>query len=454
MNTDARLTPQAVPRVETRYRRMVTDFPVPESLPVLEQLGRWELRAMGGQPPVVWDRAEGFQVYDAWGNQWMDWSSGVVLASAGHGRDEIIEAVCEQARRHLLATYSFPSAIRAKMCERLATLMPEPLKKAFVLTTGSEAVEFVVKLGRIHGQQVGGRNKNVVVSFEKAFHGRTLGAQLTGGIPALKEWAGPSDAGFLQVPFPDGYWTEDTSFEVFTNALAEAGVAPSSVCAVIMETYVGGTAAFAPVEYVRTLQQWCRGHRALLVLDEVQAGFGRTGRLWGFEHYGIVPDLTTLGKGLSSSLPLAAVVGRPELMDLPVPGTASSTHSGNPVCCAAGLANIDLILNERLPENSARVGAVLHDGLRKIQAKHRQAGFLAGKGLVAGLACVKPEHRLPDPVLASAIQRRAVEKGLLMFNPVGPQGCTLKICPPLVITEDAVAEGCAVLGECFDEILG
>ena len=141
-------------------------------------------------------------------------------------------------------------------------------------------------------------------------------------------------------------------------------------------------------------------------------------------------------------------------MDLPVPGTASSTHSGNPVCCAAGLANINLIVDERLAENSARVGVVLHDGLRRIQARFPQAAFLAGKGLVAGLACVTPGHRLPNPGLARAVQRRAVEKGLLLFNPVGPQGCTLKICPPLVITEEAVLEGCQVLGECFAESLG
>ena len=159
MNADQLFTPREVPRVESGYRRIVTDFPVPESLPILEQLSRWELRAMGGQPPVVWDRAEGFQVYDAWGNMWMDWSSGVVLASAGHGRDEIIEAICAQARRHLLATYAFPSAIRAQLCERLASLMPEPLKKVFVLTTGSEAVEFVVKVGAPTGSRWAGATR-------------------------------------------------------------------------------------------------------------------------------------------------------------------------------------------------------------------------------------------------------------------------------------------------------
>lgn len=244
--------PRAVPRVESRYRRIVTDFPVPESIPVLETLEKYELRAMGGQPPVVWDRAEGFQVYDRWGNMWLDWSSGVLITNAGHGRQEIVEAIKRQADAHLLANYAFPSELRAELCRRHVELAPEPLKKIFLLTTGSEAVEFAIKVARTHGQKVGGRNKRVIVSFEKAFHGRTLGSQLAGGIPALKEWIGAPDATFVQVPFPDGYWTEDTSFELFEKTLGEHGVAASGVCGVIMETYQGGTAAFAPPEYVKT----------------------------------------------------------------------------------------------------------------------------------------------------------------------------------------------------------
>lgn len=453
MTDDASMTPRPVPRVETAFRRIVTDFPAPESLPLLQKLAQYELRAMAGQPPVVWDRAEGFQVYDAWGNKWLDWSSGVLITNAGHGRKEIADAIVRQAQHGLLTNYCFPSAIRAELAERLVSLMPEPLKKIFILTTGSETVEFAIKVARTHGQKAGGRTKNVIVSFEKAFHGRTLGAQQAGGIPVLKEWIGNLDPGFVQVPFPDGYWTGDTSFELFQRTLAEHGVAPSQVCGVIMETYQGGTAAFAPVEYIRTLRQWCDGHQAVLVFDEVQAGFGRTGKLWGFEHYGVLPDLTTWGKGISSSLPIAAVVGRPDLMDLHPPGSASSTHTGNPVCCAAALANVDLILNEDLAGNAERAGAVLHDGLAAIQRRFRQAGYLAGKGLVAGLACVVPGQARPDGPLAHDVVWRCVEKGLLMFSPVGPQGCTIKIAPPLTITQEAVREGCQVLEESFAEIL-
>jgi 4-aminobutyrate aminotransferase-like enzyme len=440
--------------VDSRFRRIVTDFPVPESIPVLDALDRYELRAMGGQPPVVWDRAEGFQVYDRWGNMWLDWSSGVLITNAGHGRREIVEAIKRQADAHLLANYAFPSQLRADLCRRLAELTPEPLKKIFVLTTGSEAVEFAIKVARTHGQMVGGRNKRVIVSFEKAFHGRTLGSQLAGGIPALKEWIGAPDATFVQVPFPDGYWTTDTSFELFEQTLGEHGVAASDVCGVIMETYQGGTAAFAPVEYARTLREWCTAQRAVLVFDEVQAGFGRTGKMWGFEHYGVVPDLTTWGKGISSSLPLAAVAGRADLMDLHPQGSASSTHSGSPLCCAAAIANIELIVNEKLPEIAALRGVLLHERLAAIQARHAELGGLAGKGMVAGVACVHPgKGHAPDGELARRVVLRSVEKGLLMFNPVGPMGCTIKICPPLTITEEAIEDGCHVLEESLREVL-
>src|SRR5262249_58851407 len=157
---------------------------------------------------------------------------------------------------------------------------------------------------------------------------------------------------------------------------------------VILETYQGGSAAFAPQEYMRELKEWCTGHKALLVCDEVQAGFGRTGTMWGFEHYGIVPDLACFGKGITSSLPLSAVAGRPDVMDLHPKGSMTSTHTGNPVCCAAALANIDVMVKEDLAGNARRVGEVLHGGLRKLRAEFPQIAVVMGKGLVAGLPMI------------------------------------------------------------------
>lgn len=446
------ITPKRVPRVETKFRKIVTEFPVPQSVPILTKLHNYEPLAMRGQPPVVWDHAEGFQVYDAWGNQWIDWSSGVLITNAGHGRQEIIDAVTKQASSKLLTNYCFPSEIRMRTVETIAGLLPEPLKKVFLLTTGSETAECAVKLCRTHGIQYGGRSKNVIVSFEKSFHGRTLGSQQAGGIPSLKEWIVNLDPGFVQVPFPDGYRTKDNTFEGFLNALKEQNVRPEDVAGVMLETYQGGSAAFAPPEYMQAMRKWCTENGALLVCDEVQAGFGRTGTMWGFEHYGIVPDLALFGKGISSSLPISAVAGRPDIMDLHPAGSMTSTHTGNPVCCAAALASIELVVKEKLAENARKVGAVLHERLHQLKAKFPEIGAVDGKGLVAGVACVKPGTKEPDGDLAWAIIEYCIESGVLMFSPVGFGGGTVKISPPLVITEEAVIESVSVLEEAFIEM--
>ena len=434
------LTPKAVPRIETKYRRIVTELPAPDSISSIEKLHCFEPIAMRGQPPILWDHAEGFQVFDKSGNCWIDWSSGVLITNAGHGRQEIIDAIVRQAQSKLLTNYCFPNEVRAELVERLAGLMPEPLKKVFLLTTGSETVECAIKLCRTHGVKVGGRAKNVIVSYDKSFHGRTLGSQQAGGIPSLKEWIVNMDKGFVQVPFPDGFRTPDTSFDYFQKCLNELGVAAANVAGVILETYQGGSASFAPPEYMQALRKWCDGHKVLLVLDEVQAGFGRTGTLWGFEHYGIVPDIVTFGKGISSSLPIAAVIGRPDVMDLHPSGSMTSTHTGNPICCAAALASINIVVKEDLAGNSRAMGEILHARLHKMKENIPQFGYVDGKGLVAGVACVRPGTKEPDGDLAWRIVEKSIERGVLMFSPVGLGGGTVKICPPLVINGPALNE--------------
>ena len=445
------LKPQSVPPVETKYRRVVTQLPVPESVPLLERLQAAEPRAMQGQPPVMWDQAEGFLVRDRWGNQWIDWSSGVLITNAGHNAPRVNEAIRKQVEHGLLTNYCFPSEMRLALVERLASLLPEPLKKVFLLTTGSETVECAIKLCRTHGAGIGGERKTVIVSFANAFHGRTLGSQQAGGIPALKQWIGHLDPGFVQIPFPDGFRQTDTSFEAFERALQDQGVPADSVAGVILETYQGADTSFAPVEFMKNLRTWCDQHKALLVCDEVQAGFGRTGTFWGFEHYGIVPDLTCFGKGITSSLPLAAVAGRPDVMDLHAPGSMTSTHTGNPVCCAAALANIDTIVDEDLTGNAQRMGEVLHSNLHKLKDQHNGVAAVMGKGLVAGFVLADPETGEPDAALAFEIVKRSIEKGLLMFSPVGPGGGTVKICPPLMITEEALEDALTAFREAVSE---
>ena len=448
------LTPRKVPTVETKYRRIVTEFPVPESIPVLQKLRQYEPMSMSGQPLVIWDRADGIQVYDRWGNMWLDWSSGVLVANAGHNHPKIRQAILDQVQHGLVHNYCFPSAIRADLTEQLASVAPEGLSKVFLLTTGAEACECAIKLARTHGRKVGGDRKITFVTFNNAFHGRTMGAQMAGGIPALKQWIVNLDKDMVQVPFPDGFRCPDTSFEGFLKALDALGRTPDQIAGVMTETYQGGNASFAPPEYVQQLRRWCDQHRVLLIMDEVQAGFGRTGTFWGFEHYGVVPDLICCGKGISSGLPISAVIGRPEIMDMYPPGSMTSTHTGNPVCAAAAMASVRVTLEENLVEQSRRMGEILQPELRRIgQRFSKRIGAVHGKGLVASLHMVKPGSIDPDPDLAFDIIRRSVEKGLLMFSPVGYGGASVKISPPLVIQEEPLRESLTVIEEVLEEAI-
>jgi len=445
-------TPKVVRRVDTKFRKIVTPIPAPESVPVLETLRRCEPVSMTGQPPIVWDRAEGFQVYDRFGNMWLDWSSGVLVTNAGHAPREIKEAIVDQVEKGLLHNYCFPSAERAVLVEYLSKISPAPLKKVFLVTTGSEATECAVKLARTHGYKVGGPEKIGIVSFEGGFHGRTLGAQMIGGIPSLKQWIVNLDPDTHQVPFPDGFRTRDTSFDLFLKTLADKGVRPERVAGVILETFQGGGASFAPTEYIQALARWCREHNILLVFDEIQAAFGRTGKLFGFEHYEVVPDLMCCGKGISSSLPLAAVIGRADVMDIYGPAEMTSTHSGNPICVAAALASVRKIVEGGLIENARAMGNILLDGLQRIAKRHAEIiGAVRGRGLVAGLHMVRRGTREPDGDIAFSIVEKAFQKGLLLFAPVGFGGGTVKISPPLTITQEAILDGLAALGEAIDE---
>jgi 4-aminobutyrate aminotransferase-like enzyme len=444
--------PSHVPFVETKYRRIATPIPHPDSLPTLEKLMQFEPQSMRGQPPLVWDRAEDIFVFDKYGNRWLDWSSGVLVANSGHAAPEVKQAILDQVHSGLLHNYCFPSEERAALVECLSGLAPDGLNKVFLLTTGSEATECALKLARAHGIKMGGDKKIGFIGFDRGFHGRTLGAQQAGGMAGQKAWIVNLDPAILNVPFPDGYWQEDTSFDRFVEAIARSGLKPFNIAGVMMESYQGVGPDFAPVDFVQQLAQWCRENGVLLIFDEVQAGFGRTGKFWGFEHYDVVPDLICCGKGITSSLPLSAVIGRAAIMDQFPPGAMTSTHTGNPVCCAAALANIRKILEENLTANAAALGPVLLEGLQAIQRRHPEVvGRVTARGLVAGLQAIKPGRKEPDHALAHAIIEKCFHKGLLLFAPVGAWGQTVKIAPPLTTPRDALLEGLHVLAEAVDD---
>jgi 4-aminobutyrate aminotransferase-like enzyme len=448
------LTPKHVPRVETSHRRIVTPLPVPESVPLFESLERFEPSSMQGQPPVVIDRTEGCHVHDRWGNMWLDWSSGVLISNTGNSNPRIVAALREMLDRPLLSTYVFAHEKRAELVGLLAGLAPAPGQKVFLLTTGSEATENCIKLAKTYGLQMRGPECRYLVSFRHAFHGRTMGSQLAGGNPAQKKWLGRTDDSFVQVPFPDGYKNPDTRFELFLETLDKAGIPPAKVCGVMTESFQGVGPDFFPVEYAKSLADWCRKNDVLLVMDEVQAGFGRTGTWFAFEGYGIVPDLIACGKGISSSLPLAAVIGRPDVMELYPPGSMTSTHSGSPLPVAAAVANIRELQEGGYMANARAMDPVLREGLLALQRRHPlRAGRVQSRGLVAGIQVVLPGTREPDPRAALALNESCFHKGLLMFAPVGVAGECIKIAPALDISRGALEEGIATLGEAMDEVL-
>lgn len=450
------LQPVDVPKVSTRYRRIRTKLPVPESLSIFQTLAQTEPVSMMGQPPIVWNKAKGFQVYDYWGNIWLDWSSGVLITNVGHGRKEIIKAIKELLNRQLLSTYVFVHEKRAELTKMLQEISPDPSQYlVFLLSTGSEATENCIKLAKTWALKNHGPQKKYLVSFNNAFHGRTLGAQLAGGSSRQKAWIVDEGKTFIQVPFPDGYKEENTSFELFLESLSYQGINPADIAGVITESYQGVGPDFLPVEYAKKLDEFCRENDIVTIFDEVQSGFGRTGKMFCFEHYGIKPDLIACGKGISSSLPISAVIGRKEIMNLYAPGSMTSTHSGSPLPVVAAIESLKIIRKENLVENARKLGELLIPELRRIGNKYSDVlGCVQGKGLVAGIQVVQKGTRVPDPELALKINEKCFQKGLLMFAPVGIAGECLKIAPPLIVTEDALKEGIKVLEEACDEILG
>jgi 4-aminobutyrate aminotransferase-like enzyme len=412
-----------------------------------------EPRSMGGQPPIVWDHGEGACVSDPYGNTWLDFSSGVLVTACGHGRPEIVEAVCGAARQGLYHAYAFPTEVRVQLEEMILSFAPAPLTQVFLLTTGSEATECCIKLARTQGMKLGGSRKSVLVTFTHAFHGRTMGSQWAGGIPGLKAWMGDADPRFVQVPYPDGFRQPDVSFDVFERSLSEQGIGPQDVCGVMSETFQGANATLIPVDYAQALRRWCDAHGAVLIFDEVQAAFGRAGKPFGFQHLGVTTDLAACGKGISGGMPLSAVIGTEALMGLYGPGEMTSTHSANPVCSAAALANLRVIRDEGLIDHAARLEPVLRSGCEAVATAARgRIGRWDAVGLVAALQFALPGTTDPDPDTAWRIVKQSVQRGLMLFAPVGVGGGAVKICPPLVIEEEALREGLAVLREVADEV--
>jgi 4-aminobutyrate aminotransferase len=426
-----------------------TPLPGPKARELLEISRLFEPRSMSDQVPMVWARGERVWLEDVDGNVFLDFTSGVLVVNAGHSHPRLVAAMREQADR-VVNTYDFVNEWRPRLAQRLVEITPPNLDKAVILTTGAETTEAAIKLARKY------TGRHEIIAFHGAFHGRTYGAMSIGGkrSSAGTKGFGPFLPGVVFVPFPYCYrcpfgqtpdscrlhGTEYLEWIVETET-------EDDIAAVIVETYQGGAGSImAPDGWFPKVEAWCRRHDVLLIIDEVQASFGRTGKLFGFEHYGITPNILCLGKGISSSVPLSAIVGEGRIMDCLTPGSLGSTHGGNAMCARVALENIDVIIEERLSENAARVGAVMMDRLRALQAKFECVGDVRGMGLVFGVELVESKAtRAPDADITRRLIEAAYQRGLLLIAPIGFHGNVLRIAPPLVITEREALAGIDLL---------
>ena len=454
------LEPVRVSRIETKYRRIVTPtLPSPRTIKLIQELEKHEPRSMFGQVPIGIKRTYGINVEDVDGNIFLDGTSGVLVTNIGHTHRAVTEAVKRQLEEFHFV-YCFPYEKRLQLVKKLVEITPENLDCVFLLTTGSETVEAAIKNARRYGIETAGPEKRVIISFKNSFHGRTMGAQMAGGIEPLKSWIGYQDPGLIQVEFPNCYhcWKGRDGYSNCVDDCVDLVRAKfeeleGRVVGVLSETYQGRGAIFPPDGYYQKIAGICRENDALLILDEVQAGFGRTGKLFAFEHYNVAPNLLCVGKGITSSLPLSALIGESRVMNYFEPGSMTSTHGANAVCVAAALANINELLRDDMwiVRNAAETGKVLGDRLMKLKDKYEEVGNVTGKGMVYGIEMVKDrETKEPHADLAFQTVLEAYHRGVLLFAPIGAGHNIIKINPPLIMEKEAAEE----LAYVIDEAIG
>lgn len=445
--------PVDVPLIQTENRLIKTAIPGPGSKVVLRMLDEYESRSMQGQLPIVWERAEGHSLFDKVGNKWIDFTSTIFVANAGHGNAAVRKAVSEVLEKPLLHTYAYPNRYRSDYCKHLVQFCGDPFEKVFLLSAGTEATEAALKLMRMNARRIGKRRPGIIC-MEGNWHGRTLGAQMMSGNPGQKEWIGYLDPNIFHIPFPYPWSCKKGSGPEFLEDglknLEAYGVDISKdICGFMLETFQGWGAVFYPEDFVRAIKQICIEYNILLTFDEMQAGFGRTGRKFGYQHYDVEPDLLCCGKGIASGFPLSAVIGKREVMDLPEIGNMSSTHSANPICCAAGLTTLEEIVRLDLIAESQRKGELLFKELNRIKQKYSdRISYVLGKGLIAAVHFCKRRSEDADVEFPNFVAEKAMQKGLLVVH-TGRE--SIKLAPPLVITDEALLEGLAVLNEAIDE---
>ena len=423
-----------------------TALPGPNAAAIIARDGTVVSPSYTRSYPFVIARGEGAMVEDVDGNVFLDCAAGIAVNSTGHSHPEVVAAIVEQAGRYLhMSGTDFYYERQVQLAEVLSEIAPMPGPcRSFFGNSGAEAIEAAIKLARYHSK------RPYLIAFMGSFHGRTLGAlSLTASRAVQRKGFGPVTApGVFHVPYPDVYRGGPAAVEQSIEFLEDRTfvhlVAPDEVAALVVEPIQGeGGYLVPPPEFLQRLRQLADRHGILLIVDEVQAGMGRTGRMFATEHSGVQPDIITMAKGIASGLPLGVATARAGLMDW-TPGAHASTFGGNPVACAAALATIRL-LREQLIANAADVGSFMIDGLRALQQKHDLIGDVRGHGLMIGVELVKNRQ---SKSRATAERDRVVEeafrRGLLIL---GAGRNTLRLSPPLVLTRAQATVALGILDE-------
>lgn len=431
-----------------------TKLPGPKSMEYLEISRVYEPRSMSEQVPVVWKRASGVVVEDVDGNKFIDFSSGVLVTNIGHCHPKYVEEMKAQSEE-LFNCYDFVTPWRAMLAKKLVELTPDNLDKAFILTTGSEAIEAAIKLARRY------TGKHEIISFSGAFHGRTFGGMSVGGKMGVKRGFGPVVPGVIHAYFPYCYrCMYDKTFpecEYYCFKSLDWVLETEStgdVAALITEPYQGGSGSIIPPDgYLNMVEKWCQERGILFILDEVQSSFGRTGYMFALERYKLRPNLLCLGKGIGSGVPVAAILGESRIMDVLEPGSMSSTYGGNPLSSRAALAAISIIEEEKLSENSSRLGEHMLKRFKDIQSESKILGDVRGQGLVLGLELVKDKKsKEPAPELTKKLVYECYQRGLILIAPIGFYGNVIRVAPPLVIEDELADRGVDIIREALREL--
>jgi 4-aminobutyrate aminotransferase/(S)-3-amino-2-methylpropionate transaminase len=439
--------------------RIKTEIPGPESKALMERRRRAVPRGAVNAMPVFIKEARGALLTDVDGNTFIDFAGSIGAMNVGHTDPRVVEAVKEQAGDLTHTAFqTAPYEPYVELAEKLNALVPgEFEKRTFLANSGAEAVENAVKIARAH------TGRQAVLAFENGLHGRTLLTMtLTSVAIPYKKGFGPFAPEVYRVPAPYPYrcpagkdckdGCRGDCFGFVERVLA-GQVDPENLAAVVVEP-VSGEGGFIPFPdfYLRRLRELCDEHGILLIVDEIQTGFGRTGKMFAIEHSGVAPDLLTMSKSLAGGLPLSGVTGRAEVMDSVQPGGLGTTLGGNPVACAAALAVLEVFEEDDLLSRAGEIGERVIGAMREIQEKHPDViGDVRGRGPMAAMELVKdPESRIPDGERTAKVAENALQKGLMLLT-AGRYANVVRMLMPLSITDDELEEGLSILARAVSE---